>query len=121
MQPVRIQRSRQHKQISPNGLPIKYVGRGSKHGNPFKVELLYNKSWCITTTYGMQCEVLMVNICKPFYDNKEAAVIDAIKCYQEWRKGDEASIKELVNSNLSCWCKLSEKCHGDILLELANN
>lgn len=26
--PISIQRSRQHKQISPNGLPIVYVGRG---------------------------------------------------------------------------------------------
>ena len=36
--PQRIQRSRQHKMLSPNGLPIVYVGRPSKWGNPFKVE-----------------------------------------------------------------------------------
>ena len=35
--PVRVQRSRQHKQVSPNGLPIIYVGRPTKFGNPFKV------------------------------------------------------------------------------------
>ena len=35
--PVRLQRSRKHKQISPNGLPIIYVGRPTKWGNPFKV------------------------------------------------------------------------------------
>jgi hypothetical protein len=35
IKPVRITRSRQHKQVSPNGLPIVYVGRGSKWGNPF--------------------------------------------------------------------------------------
>ena len=32
---IRIQRSRQHKQQSPNGLPIVYVGRPTKWGNPF--------------------------------------------------------------------------------------
>ena len=35
--PVRIQRSRQHKQVSPNGLPIVYVGRGTRWGNPFRI------------------------------------------------------------------------------------
>lgn len=35
--PLRVQRSRQRKQVSPNGLPIVYVGRGSKYGNPFKL------------------------------------------------------------------------------------
>lgn len=37
VQPQRIQRSRQHKMLSPNGLPIVYVGRPTKWGNPFKV------------------------------------------------------------------------------------
>ena len=37
MSPIRIQRSRQHKQVSPNGLKIKYVGRPGKWGNPFPV------------------------------------------------------------------------------------
>lgn len=36
--PQRIQRSRQHKMSSPNGLQIIYVGRPTKWGNPFKVE-----------------------------------------------------------------------------------
>jgi len=35
--PERIQRSRIFKQESPNGLPIIYVGRPSKWGNPYKV------------------------------------------------------------------------------------
>ncbi len=36
--PVRVQRSRQEKQSSPNGLEIKYCGRPTKWGNPFRVE-----------------------------------------------------------------------------------
>ena len=34
--PVRVQRSRKTKQVSPNGLPIVYVGRPTKWGNPFR-------------------------------------------------------------------------------------
>lgn len=37
MKLVHIQRSRQKKQVSPNGLEVVYVGRGSKYGNPFKL------------------------------------------------------------------------------------
>ena len=37
MQPIRIQRSRLKKQVSPNGLPIVYVGRPSKYANPYKL------------------------------------------------------------------------------------
>lgn len=36
-QPIRVQRSRRHKQVSPNGYPVVYVGRPTKWGNPFKV------------------------------------------------------------------------------------
>ena len=28
---------------------------------------------------------------------------------------------QLVGKNLACWCKPGEKCHADVLLELANN
>lgn len=37
-QPIRIQRSRQKMQFSPNGLPIKYCGRPSVWGNPFRLQ-----------------------------------------------------------------------------------
>lgn len=29
-------------------------------------------------------------------------------------------VSELRGKNLACWCKLSEDCHADALLELAN-
>jgi hypothetical protein len=28
--------------------------------------------------------------------------------------------RELRGKNLACWCKLSEVCHADVLLEIAN-
>ena len=32
----------------------------------------------------------------------------------------ERAIKELRGRNLACWCPLSQPCHADVLLELAN-
>ena len=135
--PIRIQRSRQHIQVSPNGLPIKYVGRGSKYGNPFKVVQLPNKKWHITITYGTICQREILNHCIVEYDTKEDAVRCCIVCYCWWllpyqHHGCsvteflessamlESIVHDLKGCNLSCWCKLSEKCHADILLSWAN-
>ena len=89
---IRIQRSRQHKQISPNGLPVIYVGRPTKWGNPFDVK-----------THGRT---------------------EAIKKFREYLYKNplliEQAKKELSGKNLSCWCKIDEPCHADVLLELAN-
>lgn len=92
MKPVRIQRSRQHKQESPNGLPIVYVGRPGKWGNP------YHK----ISTANQNCVELFTQ-----YIEHRDWLIKEVK-------------KELKGKNLSCWCKLGEPCHADILLEIAN-
>jgi hypothetical protein len=89
--PVRIQRSRQHKQVSPNGLEIIYVGRPSKFGNPFKVG----------------------------YKGLTAA--DCVNLYRiHAKKIPAAELEKLKGKNLSCWCKIGEPCHVDVLLELLN-
>lgn len=28
--------------------------------------------------------------------------------------------RDLAGKNLACWCRLSDVCHGDVLLEIAN-
>ena len=56
----------------------------------------------------------------PHYEAAE----DAIKCYNFWLlpyTQIEDAIASLKGKNLSCWCRLNEKCHADFLLELANN
>lgn len=30
------------------------------------------------------------------------------------------AVAMLKGKNLSCWCRLDERCHADLLLELAN-
>lgn len=137
MIPVRIQRSRQHKQESPNGLPIVYVGRGSRWGNPFRIVKYDDGKWAIKTDGSEKCTEILINNCHAVYNTKEEATIDAIKCYNYWllpynKKNDnigdfyksmvviEDAILTLKGKNLSCWCKKNEKCHADLLLELAN-
>lgn len=134
--PVRIQRSRQHKQVSPNGLQIVYVGRGSRWGNPFRVVKYKHGGWAVKCS-GEENEIdILVKNCKPFYPTKEEAVEAAICCYDFWllpyKHGDNmmafyhamANVDDVIMSlkgkNLSCWCNLDEKCHADLLLELAN-
>jgi hypothetical protein len=95
IKPVRITRSRQHKQVSPNGLPIVYVGRGSKWGNPYKATD-YNLIECITR-----------------YEFYIGAFLDEERLYKD--------LAELRGKNLSCWCKQDAPCHADLLLDYANN
>jgi hypothetical protein len=87
---IRIQRSRQHKQISPNGLPIVYVGRPTKWGNPFDLKT-YTRQEAITKYKE--------------YLNKNPELVMLAK-------------RELKGKNLSCWCKINEPCHADVLLEM---
>ncbi len=130
--PIRIQRSRKHKQVSPNGLPIVYVGRPGKWGNPFKVAgetghwfvigpddnplvTFYNKEKAIEscTYYFKEC-LLNNAIVYTIIDEIQASIqFDRFKWIAE-------NLKLLRGKNLSCWCSLSCKCHADVLLEIAN-
>lgn len=94
--PVRIQRSRIRKQVVPNLLETKYVGRPSKWGNPFKV--------------GGEHGLTTIE-----------QILDAYKLSTEVKIGQGwLDLSELKGKNLSCWCPLNQRCHADILLELAN-
>ena len=103
MTPIRIQRSRQHKQISPNGLPIKYVGRPTEWGNPFRVGELSPHNFKVK---------MDADHCVQVYEQ----FLEGIK---ELRLLDEF-LKPLKGYNLSCWCKIGEPCHVDVLLKLLN-
>ncbi|MFA5158180.1 MAG: DUF4326 domain-containing protein [Patescibacteria group bacterium] len=68
-----------------------YVGRPSKWGNP-----IFTKNYNKTAQQGFREYIGGLLFCDPNY------------------------LKELRGKNLCCWCKLSEPCHADVLLELAN-
>lgn len=137
MLPIRVQRIQQRKQVSPNGLPTVYVGSGSRWSNPFKLVKQSSGKWTIQTDGSERCNKLLIKHCHAIYDTKDEAAADAINCYSHWllpynRKEGSMSefylsmsnIEDIVASlkgrNLSCWCSIDEKCHADLLIELAN-
>lgn len=112
--PVRIQRSRQHKQISPNGLPIIYVGRPGKWGNPFRV-VKEKGLWVVVNdeNYGLK-----------MVDTQSEALGYCMEFYKDYVLHEISlgviDISNLTGKNISCWCKIGNPCHADILLGLAN-
>ena len=91
--PKRIQRKRTKGWRMPKGAV--YVGRPSLFSNPFSVE-----DW-----------------------GREGAVA-AFGLYLENNRAGKAMVAfaetQLRGKDLACWCPLSESCHADVLLELAN-
>ena len=93
-----------------NGLDAVYVGRPSKWGNPFRGEpedaCGAYRGWLL----GYQPVVLA------WYPS--VVVAGNISMYR--RMVLLTHLEELRGHNLCCWCSLSDECHGDTLLELAN-
>lgn len=114
-EPIRIQRSRQYKQVSPNGLPIVYVGRPGKWSNPFKA-VKENGQWWVKDKEG--------NYWDAAHAEKGSAVRVCVRLYNAWIDGKilikEVLLSDIKGKNLSCWCKIGEPCHADILLKIAN-
>ncbi|HYQ44777.1 MAG TPA: DUF4326 domain-containing protein [Polyangiaceae bacterium] len=108
MKPVRIQRSRakgSHLR-APNPLPIVCVSRPSKWGNPFSKALGAAPS-----------------------AQKASLRAKSVAQFRRALLGRDPSLgfgvgdvkRELRGKNLACWCPLSEPCHADVLLEVANS
>ncbi len=123
MKPVRLQRSRKKgfRLKSPNGLPIVYVGRGSKWGNPFYVDPEHTLD-THKFTHNPPEHIGDIFACK--------TAEEAVRRFSETsvnRRGlfhrpcEVGNIqRELKDKNLCCWCKIDEICHADILLQIAN-
>lgn len=104
--PHRIQRKRTKGwKMPPN---TKYVGRGSRWGNPFVV----GKDGTATECIGKYYSYLLPYTHRPPNNSLEKFYISDATLV-------ELQI-ELRGKNLACWCKLSEPCHADWLLNLAN-
>ena len=88
--PQRIQRRRTKGWRMPEGAV--YVGRGTKWGNPIRVEE------GVTAQDAVNMYAFGID-----YAGSPSAIRD-----------------ELAGKDLACWCKLGAPCHADVLLELAN-
>ncbi len=101
MKPVRIQRRRTkgwsaHVEAG-NGLPVAYVNRPLKWGNPFT-----------------------------FPKGDRDAQARAVECFESALLAGRLDFtcedvrNELRGMNLACFCRVGAPCHGDVLIKIAN-
>ncbi len=101
--PKRIQRKRTKSWRMPEGAV--YVGRGSKWGNPFRLNDI------VSTDDGVRIVRTHAH---------------AVALFHTRVRFDEADLAELRGKDLACWCALAYPdgtiypCHADVLLEWAN-
>lgn len=102
--PIRVQRKRTKGWKMPENTVS--VTRPGKWGNPFRVD---GDAELSTDAYRAWINgVIDPAIRNRHYDGKNAPLIEDIK-------------RELKGKNLACFCSLDQKCHADILLEIANS
>src|SRR5687767_11655193 len=110
VRPLRLQRKRTKgfRLVSPNGLPVVYVSRPSKWGNPFRVDT--------NTRYAKRIQ--------PPDGYWVASAQDAVEKFERYLRENSllrATLDELRGCNLACWCAIDAPwCHADVLLRLAN-
>lgn len=117
-QPARIQRRRTKGWRAPVG--AKYVGRGTRWGNP----------WVVAQTHtGWTVNWAGEGVARPDWtvstSNQHAAHVMAVGLYREFAErtigfAPRARV-ELAGHDLMCWCPPELPCHVDVLLELANS
>ena|SRR3990172_7279192 len=96
--PKRIQRRRvKGWRMPPNTL---YVGRPTKWGNPYRIDEL---------SHDDPPQPLMAKEC-----------VELFEIYTVPELIEDGLLEELRDKNLSCWCKIGEPCHADVLLRMAN-
>lgn len=134
--PVRVQRSRKKGKGfvfslgKENSLPIAYVGRPTKWGNPF-----FMTDGFICFRFNKTAYVPLSDLSKITENEQQAELVN---CYKKWLNGrkkfyginvkslgiqpipKETIKQELVGKNLACWCGIGKTCHADILLKIAN-
>lgn len=104
MTPRRIQRKRTKGWRMPPA--TRYVGRGTYFGNPWDARIFGQENAVARFGEWMAVERLF-----PL----------AIATGPVWARPEPSQIqRDLRGKDLACWCPLSEPCHADVLLEIAN-
>lgn len=108
--PERLQRRRTPGWKAPEG--AKYVGRGTKYGNPNRI-VPTEDGWSVIHDNGGAVGIFGV---------KADAHRFAVEAYRHHLATHpevaEAAVTELTGRDLLCWCPANLPCHGDLLLEL---
>ena len=132
MSPQRIQRKRTKGWRMPENTV--YVGRGSRWGNPWRVEqlgtdrLFYVHDGTHDASSGLVFNHFGV------HDTKREALSEAAIMYRRHLTGwyvsghpredgqalAESARSVLAGKDLACWCPPDHPCHADVLLDIAN-
>ena len=125
MNPQRIQRKRAKGWRMPPG--AKYVGRPGRWGNPFLVHRVdcstgLGMCWSIYSDHG---GLVVEHIDNPAEAARQAVDlfelhIGPMGSYEDDDEMLERLVLDLGGRDLVCWCPLSQPCHADVLLKLAN-
>lgn len=131
--PIRLQRSRAKgsRLVSPNGLPVVCVTRGTKWGNPFRI---FGENEFLHCDASHRRKILCPWVVFDHDQDFIATAAHAVEYFRRWLSGEfnaagivrpctfsiEDIRRALGGKNLACWCKPNAVCHADILLQLAN-
>lgn len=123
--PERLQRKRTAGWKAPAG--AKYVGRGSKFGNPWSVRQ-EGDAWIVQWTGHSRLPDEYAHPHNGAYRvtcaYQTTAHDESVRYYRDWLRTVrhdlvEAARKELAGHDLLCWCGDGVACHGDPLLGVA--
>lgn len=119
--PVRVQRRRTKGWRAP--ADAKYVGRGSRFGNPWAA-VETSTGWAVNWAgHAAQHKPLGLNDHIPA-DDQRAAHSLAVELYELWLRQQPSLLdrarRELAGRPLMCWCPDALACHVDVLLRVVN-
>jgi hypothetical protein len=87
-----------------------YVGRGSRWGNPYKLERYKFAHLDGSPAPFDEAEAREMSL-----RDYEAAIVVGMLPFT----ADDVR-RELRGKVLACWCPLTKRCHSEVLLEIAN-
>ena len=102
-----------------------YVGRPSKWGNPYTVEMMQERMTALADVgRGAKWETIQpADLAVEAFRSDLRYGPDSIW----WWYGPHVAmirinldLDELRGRDLACWCPLDQPCHADVLLEVAN-
>lgn len=85
-----------------------YVGRPTRHGNPFVVG-----GWLLLNSYVTEAIPITPTLAVALFRSWAERCLLTGRLDEEW-------LAPLVSRDLACWCCLDAPCHADVLLDLAN-
>ena len=112
--PKRIKREQKQGWRKPAGAVI--ITRPGKYGNPYRV-IRKHDGWHVVVSQPRQDDLDLGR-----FDTKLEAAKFSIKRFKKLAQSPKwkERIRELQGKDLCFWCGLDVPCHGDVLLELAN-